>query len=195
MCRLILDILRAFKANKQDEKEDVPVPPVSPEPTPADPPLTLPYPEEPPDYSKNINNVDINKALENWLSSYKVPVPFWGFWTEKIDIKVDDTISYPAGTWEQDGIRHLACRPEWLNSGVIAHEQAHNSYALLTDEERIMFESTFNALRNNNDPLITLLLQQHPYGTTTPVEGHAECYRYLADKMPESLKQYYPKLF
>jgi hypothetical protein len=47
----------------------------------------------------------------------------------------------------------------------------------------------------NSDPLIVFLYSRNTYGLSSVVEGHAEVYRYIGDKMPEKLKPYYPKLF
>jgi hypothetical protein len=88
----------------------------------------------------------------------------------------------------------LAVKPPWLNAGVIAHEQAHNSYALLTAAQKAAFSAAYNPLINT-DPLITFLYSHNPYGLSSDIEGHAELYRYLGDKMPAQLKQFYPRLF
>jgi len=40
-----------------------------------------------------------------------------------------------------------------------------------------------------------LLYAKNPYGLTNDIEGHAEVYRYIGEKMPEQLKRYYPMLF
>jgi hypothetical protein len=162
--------------------------------TSADLPLTLPHPEEPINPNATMDNVSIGKALTDWCDQYNVPLEYHPFWFDAIVITLSITISYPAGTWEQDGKRHMIVRPEWLNPGVIAHEQAHNSYALLTDSQKTEFSAKYNPLKDT-DPLIKLLYSQNTYGLTNDIEGHAEIYRYLGDKMPLPLKPFYPKLF
>lgn len=157
-------------------------------------PLTLPYPQEQPDYSQTAENVNAPSIVVLWLTSYHVPTEFWNFWETKIVITVDPDYYYPAATWEENGVRHLTVRPEWLNAGVIAHEQAHNSYSLLSDAEKQAFSKEYTPLKST-DPLIKLLYSINTYGLTSDIEGHAEMYRYLGDKMPQSLKRYYPKLF
>ncbi len=157
-------------------------------------PQTLPHPPEAPDYTKTVENADITQALNEWMVAYQVPEEYRTHWTSIIVIRVTDTISYPAQTWEVDGIRHLDIRPEWLNPGVIAHEQAHNSYALLTEEQRTEFSMVYNSLKNT-DPYIKLLYSQNTYGLTNDIEGYAEIYRFIAEKLPSLLKSCYPKLF
>lgn len=155
---------------------------------------SLPHPEEPPDYSHTMANTDLNTALDAWAVKYNVPETWRAFWKTKIIITLDDTIGYPAGTFEQGGIRHLNIRPEWVNPGVIAHEQAHNSYALLTGKQKKDFSAAYTPLKTS-DPYIRYLYSTNTYGLTSDIEGHAEIYRYLGERMPEILKQYYPRLF
>ena len=158
------------------------------------PALEIPHPEEQPDYSRNIHNISFPEVLHKWFTIYQVPEQYRTFWQHMIAVSVRTDISYPAGTWEQDGIRHLAVRPEWLNPGVIAHEQAHNSYALLTARQKADFSAVYGPLKVTS-PLIKLLYSKNTYGLTNDIEGHAEVYRYLGEKMPAQLKPYYPKLF
>ena len=176
------------------KRESAPLPEPAPEPGPVPEHLSIPHPEEPPDYSRTIHNTDLNASLDQWEIKYNVPVGERDYWKTKIEIKLDDTLPYPAGTYELNGVRHLTIKPEWVNPGVIAHEQAHNSYALLTSEEKTGFSSTYNPLKAT-DPLIVLLYSKNSYGLTNDIEGHAEIYRYLGGGMPEDLKKYYPKLF
>lgn len=176
--------------------------PPLPEPTPSprpgtEPPpeeLSIPHPEEPPDYSRTIENTDLDAVLDEWELNYDVPVGEREYWKTKIEIKLDATIPYPAGTYELNGIRHLTIRPEWVNPGVIAHEQAHNSYALLTSEQKTEFATTYAPIKTS-DPLVVFLFHENSYGLTNDIEGHAEIYRYLGAEMPGVLKKYYPKLF
>jgi hypothetical protein len=100
----------------------------------------------------------------------------------------------PAATWEMGGRRFLAIKPQWLNPGVIAHEQAHNSYALLPPEGKAQFAAVYSRLRGV-DPLICLLYSKNRYGLTNDIEGHAEVYRYIGQQMPADLKLFYPRLF
>jgi hypothetical protein len=65
---------------------------------------------------------------------------------------------------------------------------------LLTPAMKANFSAVYTTLKNT-DPLIRLLYSQNTYGLTNDVEGHAELYRYLGEKMPEQLKQFYPKMF
>ena len=100
----------------------------------------------------------------------------------------------PAGTWEAGGKRHLAVKPPWLNPGVVAHEQAHNSHALLDANQKNDFAALYVPLKST-DPLITLLYSKNRYGLSSDIEGHAEVYRYIGQQMPVQMKPYYPLLF
>ena len=161
--------------------------------TPDTKPLTIPHPEEPPNYDQTVNNVSFDSFLLKWFETYNVPTEYRPFWMDKIVVELTDEIPYPAGTWEQDGVRHLAIRPEYLNPGVIAHEQAHNSYSLLTDTQKQEFSLKWNIFKDT-DPLLRLIYSTNGYGLTNPTEGHAEAYRYGWDKIPAVLKPYYPRL-
>ena len=97
-------------------------------------------------------------------------------------------------TWSADGKRHLAIKPGWLNPGVVAHEQAHNSYAFLNPTQKSAFSSLHTSLKST-DPLIKQLYSINTYGLSSDVEGHAEVYRYIGQQMPAQLKPFYPMLF
>ena len=165
-----------------------------PTPSSGSEPLSIPHPEESPDYSKTVDNTDLDSAMDQWEIDYNLPESYREFWRTKIVITLDADFPYPAATYEQGGVRHLTIRPEWVNSGVIAHEQAHNSYALLTETEKAEFSTNYTPIKTT-DPLIVYLYSINSYGLTNDIEGHAEVYRYLGDKMPEVLKQYYRNLF
>jgi hypothetical protein len=153
---------------------------------------TLPYPEEKANYN---NSLTIPEVMNLWLTNYQVPLDYYDFWRNHIVITLDPTFPYPAGVYEgEDGRRNLIIRPEWLNPGIIAHEQAHNAYALLTPEQQTAFALTYSALITT-DKLIKLLYSKNNYGLTSTIEGYAELYRYLGGQMPQTLKPFYPKLF
>jgi hypothetical protein len=167
--------------------------------------LVLPHPEEPMNPSATLANTNVESVMTKWLRDWAVPAQYWDYWEKAIDLKVYDIYppsltamgikqDTPAGTWEAGGKRFLAVKPSWLNPGVIAHEQAHNSYALLTPSQKTAFAALYNTLKNS-DPLIKLLYSKNTYGLTTDIEGHAEVYRFIGQHMPQQLKQYYPKLF
>jgi len=155
--------------------------------------LTIPYPEEPFDPFQTLQNMNIGVVLDRWMVNYKVPAEHRDFWRTKIDIKVIESLSVPAQTYDLNGVRHLEVKPGWLNAGVIAHEQSHNSYSLLTDWQKAMFSAQYGQLKTT-DPLILLLYSRNTYGLSSDIEGHAELYRYLNEKMPLVLRKYYPKL-
>lgn len=68
--------------------------------------------------------------------------------------------------------------PEWLNPGVIAHKQAHNAYASLSNKQKTDFAAIYTPLIDT-DTIIVLLYPQNKYGLTNVIEGNAEIYRYL----------------
>lgn len=154
----------------------------------------LPYPEEKPDYTKTLENTNIAGIVKQWLDTYFVPEQYHDFWRLKVEITVDPNYYVPAAAWESDGIRHIRIRPEWLNPGVIAHEQGHNSYSLLAEDEKQAFSLIYIPLKEK-DKLIKLLYSKNAYGLTSKIEGHAELYRFLGASLPKQLKIYYPKLF
>ena len=157
-------------------------------------PLVLPYPEQKPDKKRTIANTDIEELFKDWCALYYIPVVYRKFWREQIDISLSVDIWYPAGTWEENGKRYLQMRPEWANVGVLAHEMAHCSYALLTMGQKAAFDNAFN-VSLVGDALVMFLDKQNSYMNTNNVEGHAECYRFLGDQMPEELRAFYIKLF
>jgi len=50
-------------------------------------------------------------------------------------------------------------------------------------------------LLTTQDPLIVYFFSINSYGLTSDIEGNAEVYRYLGDRMPGVLNKYYPRLF
>jgi hypothetical protein len=168
-------------------------------------PLSLPHPEEPMNPSATIANTNAVAIINQWLSGWGVPTQQWDFWKTAIDIQVYEiypayvtamgvTQDWPAVTWEAGGKRCMAVKPKWLNPGVIAHEQAHNSYAKLNPTMKATFAALYTALKDR-DPVLKHLFTMNRYGLTSDVEGHAEIYRYIGQEMPTQLKQYYPLLF
>jgi hypothetical protein len=168
-------------------------------------PVDVPHPEEAPDPNQTTANTDPGQVILRWLEERKVPRDNWDYFLNAIALEVYDVWpaekvaaglnpQTPAMTWQEGNKRHLACLAKWLNPGVIAHEEAHNSYALLSDQQMNDFGAVYTPMIKT-DPLIKLLYSKNTYGLTSVVEGHAEVYRYIGEKMPESLKQYYPKLF
>jgi hypothetical protein len=169
-------------------------PPIQPEE-----PLGLPHPEEPVNYDITIDNFDLSEVFNKWMNDWFVPQEYRDIWLTKMgNITVTlEIINYqvvPAWTWEENGERYMKVRPEWLNPGVIAHEQAHNSYALLTEEQKTAFSAAYTPLKDT-DPMIKYLYSINSYGLQNDIEGHAEVYRYIGEQMPGELKQFYPKLF
>jgi hypothetical protein len=168
-------------------------------------PVAIPHPEEPMNPAATLANTDVPAIMVKWLRDWQVPAQYWEYWKTAIDLQVyevyPDSLTAtgmkqdtPAGTWEADGKRHLAIKPQWLNPGVVAHEQAHNSYALLNPAQKVAFASLYTTLKAS-DPLIRLLYSRNTYGLTSDIEGHAEVYRYAGQQMPGQLKQFYPMLF
>jgi hypothetical protein len=162
------------------------------------------HPEEPRNDSQTVANTNIDYVMTRWLTDWKVPAEHWDHWRAAIVIKIYDSWppdmlargiqpDTPAATWEDKGKRYLVSLSRWLNPGVIAHEQAHNSYALMAPAQKSAFSATYTSLKNS-DPLIKYLYSINRYGLSSDIEGHAEVYRYLGETMPAALKGYYPKL-
>jgi len=166
--------------------------------------LTIPHPEEPFDPTKTLENTNINEALDKWCIDYNVPISEREYWKTQVEIILVNSLiviingvptEVPAGASDKaGGGRKIEIKPGYLNSGVIAHEQAHNSYALMNDDEKSEFSATYTPLKTSN-PLIVHLYTVNSYGLTNDIEGHAELYRYLHEEMPAELKKYYPRLF
>ena len=165
----------------------------------------LPHPEEPMNSLATLANTNVMATIIKWLSDWEVPTLFFFKQKTAYDMQVFDIYpasiigmglnqDTPSATWEASGKRHLVIKPKWLNSGVIAHEQAHNSYALLTPAQKTAFSAVYIPLKNT-DPLIKLLYSKNAYGLTSDIEGHAEVYRYIGKLMPAQLTMYYPRLF
>lgn len=168
-------------------------------------PLALLHPEEPKNPAATVANTSVESVLMGWFGQWAVPVASQDFFRKGIEIKIFDSwspeqlaqfgipSSTPAFTFGDDKGRHFYSLAAWINPGVVAHEEAHNSYSLLTEDEKKAFSVTYGSLRNI-DPLIVFLYSINEYGLTSDVEGHAEVYRYLGAKMPGVLKMFYPKL-
>lgn len=171
-------------------------------------PVQLPYPPIKPDYSKTVANSDLVAVFDQWFHDYKVPFENYNHWRNSIKIEMFDNWpqwvydKWPgqqyfldmaaALTYDDTDGRHLLIKAPFLNTGVMAHEQAHNSYALLTPEQKAQFAVDYKPLKVT-DKLMKAVFPKVAT-TTDDVESHAELYRYLGNQMPESLKQYYPKL-
>ncbi len=165
---------------------------------------SLPHPEEKPDPNATIENTDIEQVIDQWLVNWQVPAEYWDFWENKIVVHLynewsSETLSKyygltkdtPAFTIEENGVRHLYSLASWFNKGVVAHEQAHNSYALLNGERKLEFEEVFDTELETNK-LLRYVWEHKPCMRKDVVEGHADYYRYCNAK---NLEQFYIKLF
>jgi hypothetical protein len=169
------------------------------------PPSVLPHSEIPLNSLATLADFDVDATILKWLIDWEVPQTWWSHWKRSVDVQVysiyppfildmgvkPDT---PVIAWSADGKRHIAIKISWLNPGVIAHEQAHFSYALLNPEQKSAFSVLFSSLKKT-DPLILQLFSFDSNRFSDDVEGHADVYRYIGQHMPEQLKQYYPTLF
>jgi hypothetical protein len=171
-------------------------------------PVKLPYPVIKPDYTKTVANTNLNKVFNDWFMNYNVLPGEFNYWRTSIKIEVFDSWpqwvydKWPGQAWyldqsaamtydDTDG-RHLIIKAPFLNTGVMAHEQAHNSYALLTPEDKAQFAIDYKPLKTT-DRLMKAVFPKVST-TTDDVESHSEIYRYLGNQMPQSLYKYYPKL-
>ena len=150
----------------------------------------LPYPEQEPDYSRNIANTtpgDARNIFDEWMTAYLIP-PDRKKWWEKVKITLDE--STVAATDSKN--KHLWISPVWLNPGVIAHEMAHISYWQLKSKNKDKFDTFY---RDTVDPLVLLVKEERTKTESSMVETHAEIYRFLGKYMPESFMEFYPFLF
>lgn len=145
----------------------------------------LPHPEEA-RLTKPIEDVEVTRHA--WFVKYQVPMAYWSYW-QNIQITITPDVSFADCSSEE-----IRVNPYWANPGVLAHEAAHRSYSFLSDDEKAAFAVEHDRQKANS-PMVRLLYSINQYGLTSQIEGHAECYRYLAEKMPEDLKIFYPKLF
>lgn len=170
-------------------------------------PLELPHPEEPINPCQTAAGMVTAAAFLDWAYNWEMPAESHIYLWDHMCIKLYDawpnTIledhknlqpNTPAFSLIFDSKMYLHCLAAWYNPGVIAHEVAHFSWSLLSDAERLDFENLYTPLIKT-DPYIKLLYSQNIYGLSSTIEGHAEVYRYIGQKMPAVLKKYYPKLF
>jgi hypothetical protein len=156
------------------------------------PAMSLPHEPESRDDSRTFANVNIDDVREKWLNDWQVPEEHRPYWRQfKIVLSHKYGPGIPAATSAQ--VNTMWIRPEWANPGVIAHELAHESYSLLTERMKAAFKSDLESLKNK-DGLLRLLFTRISYANNNIVETHAEVYRYLGERMPETLKKYYPKM-
>jgi hypothetical protein len=188
---MCIDKIKAFfgwGGNNNGHETPTPVDEQTVEPTT---PEILPHEEEPPDDSRTIENTNATDVLNRWFSEWNVPEEHREYW-RNFEIIISLEYSSPAATSSE--VNKMWLRPEWANPGVIAHELAHESYSLLSEADKAAYETEFNNYLTTDSWMI-LLDSQNDYMNTNIIEGHAEVYRYLGDKMPEALKRYYPKMF
>jgi hypothetical protein len=168
----------------------------------------LPHPHEPQNTSQTVATINKPAVLGRWLTGWQVPVRYHDHWLNAISLYVYDQWppeilsrysnvkpETPGFALSEEDARAVYVLASWLTPGVVAHEQAHNSWALLSDYDRTGFEAFWKSGVYNYEPLVQLLMKTNQYWKTSIVETHAEVYRYLGEKMPESLKRFYPKLF
>jgi len=165
-------------------------PPVE-SPTEPLPILSIPHPEEEIIPLATIEATDINQVFNDWLEDWQVNPMAFPFWLT-VNIEVSNKYLFPAGTMAET--KQMWIRPEWANPGVIAHEMAHISYSLLSQEDKSKFPVAFLEALETDD-LLQLVYSTKPYMRFDDIETHADCYRYLGQQMPKSLKRFYPYLF
>jgi hypothetical protein len=169
------------------------------------PALTIPHPEEPRNPNATVANTDVQKVVQQWFTQWSMPVKYQDFWATATDIQLFDVWTpeiyarFPtikptdaAFRWA-DSRNHYYCIASWFNPGVTAHESAHTSWGFLNGAERARFAIAHDICKLQ-DPLVKLLYSINTYGLTSDIEAHAECYRYLGNKMPAVLKVFYPRL-
>jgi len=150
------------------------------------------HPEEKPNYYTTLLNYNLDKVFNDWYVNYNVPLAYRDYWRGNVEIEVTESLprNIPAQTWGIEEKRHIRVRPEYLNAGILAHEIAHSSYALLTITDRANFIIDLQSLKTG---IIKYLASKKNFTKGNEVEGHAELYRFL--DVPESLRRYYPRLY
>lgn len=151
----------------------------------------LPHPREKPNYNTTLYNVNIDKFISKWFYDWQVPEKYADFWNQ-VKYKLSYYYDVPACAFQVE--KEIYIRPEWCSAGVIAHENAHISWNELTKEQESEFFKVYQS-ELISDYLMIMLDRENDYMNTSPIEAHAEVYRYLGSQMPESLKTFYPKLF
>lgn len=174
---LILGITLIFKLSKTAEASPVPEE------------LELPYPEEPVDYTQTINNTDPSIAFNAWKTNYAVPVQYHSFW-DNVSLVVTNQIEACSQTWQAE--KKVEIRPEWCNSGVLAHELAHISQWEL--QKNNQWETFVNTWRQYLDHPLLSLLYYRRLVDVPDYECYPEIYRFLGHQMPGVLKPFYPYL-
>jgi hypothetical protein len=150
----------------------------------------LPYCEEARVVGRKSSEVDIQSTRVEWLTKYGVPDEYWNYW-KLITLTVEDGYPYPAGTIAQT--KEITFNPEWVNTGVLAHEICHIVWYGLSSQQKELFNLAYTGMLIT-DPLMILLDSKNGYMNTTIVEAHAEVYRYLGKQMPSELKPFYSRL-
>jgi hypothetical protein len=170
-----------------------------------------PYPQEPYDPNQVLTNTLTYDVMAEFLAEREVPREYWNFWLDHVEFKIYESWpdyepfnwwkysgyiseSTPGIAWEDNGIRHVAALLGYALPGMIAHECAHLSYGLLSEDEKIEYSNQYQMIKDNDQRIIELF-KYNSYGLKNDIEAHAEIYRYLGEEMPDILKQFYPKLF
>jgi len=149
--------------------------------------VRLPYLEEKPDYTMTLNSCNVEDLRTRFY--YERNVKDWDFW-DTVEIIPSVEMHYPA--WTITEVKKIWIRPEWFNVGVLSHEIAHISHNEMNDIDMANFVIDLEKFKNNK--YIKTLYKQIPYTSTNYIEGHANLYRFICDKLPNELKKYYPHL-
>ena len=182
LINLLLKIIQSIQGRRQEK------PPM----------LVIPHPEEAKKSGVKVADIDIQSLLSDWFVQWEV-INKQYFLGVRIELKENlhvilenRLLKVPAATYAN--AMRMELDPEWANPGVIAHEMAHISYALLSDSQKAEFGIEYNKALEIHE-LLKFVSSQKPYMRTGGiVEAHADCYRYLGNLMPENLMQFYPNL-
>ncbi len=159
----------------------------------------LPHSEESENPLITIDNMDLTGVFNKWFKDWAVPIDFLQLWSG-MRIEFDPSNPYGAGCcywWEIPP--RVVFMPSWYTPGALGHEFGHVDYFnYLTLEQQEQFSEAYQRLMKT-DLLLQAMLAQKQYvrdnfGVAFDVEGHAECFRYLGNKMPDELKKFYPHL-
>lgn len=150
----------------------------------------IPHPEEPPNPMATMEYASVFEMVLGWYSGWRVPSRHRDYW-DSVELRIST-----AGTGTISQIPRVTVNLHYTNPGTLAHEMSHISYYLLTEEQKAEFGKVFQEVLQT-DKLLKYLysLPERAYMRTNDIEAHADTYRFLGHKMPESLKLYYPRLF
>lgn len=168
------------------------------------PALVLPHPEEPGNPQATAAAVNIIAVRQAWYDGWRVSLNGRGLFNpvtlnlvENLAIVYNGAlVKVPAATYAE--LLRIDIDPKWANPGVLAHESQHIFYSWLTEDQRLKFAAEYFGMAETGDAMLSLVVRhmagRDPSWVSDIREIYADIYRYLGDKMPESLKPFFPNM-